>query len=92
MNLKYREINNKSMEFPLCLVEKIEGYINDLYLLEHQTRFKLIFINEIHDKFIKKRIGQYKELIENLPKGNCGFGYYLRFVKEIQDLRFKHID
>ena len=54
------------MEFPLCIVEKIEDYINDLYLLEHQTRFKLIFINEIHDKFIEKRIGQYKELIENL--------------------------
>lgn len=91
MNLKNREINNK-MDVPLSIVEKIEDCINDLYLLEHQTRFKMVFINEIHNRFIEKRIGQYKELIDNLPKGNCGLGYYLRLVKEIKDLRFKHID
>lgn len=80
------------MEIPLCIIEKIEDYVIDLYRLEHQTRFKILFINDIHDKFIKKRIGQYKELIDNLPKGNVGFGYYLRCLKEIEDLRFKHID
>ena len=80
------------MEIPLSIVDKIEDYVIDLYLLDHQTRFKLVLINEIHDKFIEKRIGQYKELIENLPKGDVGFGYYLSLIKEIKDLRFKHID
>ena len=80
------------MEIPLSIVQKIEDYVIDLYFLDHQTKFKMVLINEIHNKFIKKKIGQYKELIENLPKGNVGFGYYLSLIKEIEDLRFKHID
>ncbi len=77
---------------PDNLIEKIEDYMIEMYKLEHQTKFKILLINKLHDYYIEHKVGQYKELIENLPKTNVGFGYYCSLIKDIIDLRFKHIE
>lgn len=69
---------------------EMEHVYCDGFRKEHMSKFKNVLINDIHNKFIEKRIGQYKDLIENLPKGNAGLGYYFSLLKEIHELRFKH--
>ncbi len=81
-----------SITIPTEIIDKIIDNVIDMYRVEHQTKFKLVLINELHDHCIRGRIGQYKELMDNLPMGNVGFGHYITLLKEIVDLRFKHVE